>query len=127
MTTDKDFGFFVAILAILFACYCWFIGDYFFSILSLFLAICALILAFYLPQVFRFPNILWQKFGFILGRIISPIIMGVIFYVLISPVSILTRLFGRDVLLLRSDLRTDSYWVLKERKIDDQIDFKRQY
>ena len=127
MTTDKDFGFFVAILAILFACYRWFIGDYFFSILSFSLAICALIMAFYLPQVFRFPNILWEKFGFILGRIISPIIMGVIFYVLISPVSILTRLFGRDVLLLRRDLRTDSYWVLKETKVDDQIDFKRQY
>jgi hypothetical protein len=127
MTTDKNFGFFVFILAILLACYCWFVGEYFVSIFSFSLAICSLILAFHLPQVFKVPNILWDKIGFILGLITSPIIMGLIFYVVISPVSILTRLFGRDVLLIKRDVRIDSYWVLKENKIDDQIDFKRQY
>ena len=46
-------------------------------------------------------NKLWMKFGILLGMIISPIIMGIIFFVIFTPIAILMRLSGRDELRLR--------------------------
>lgn len=55
-------------------------------------------------------NRAWMKFGEILGRIVSPIVLGVIFYLLITPFALVTRLFGRDSLRLKPRQVT-SYWL----------------
>lgn len=55
-------------------------------------------------------NRLWFKFGMLLGRIVSPIVLGLIFFLLITPVAMLGRAFGRDELKLRKRV-ADSYWV----------------
>ena len=46
-------------------------------------------------------NKLWFKFGLFLGKIISPIIMGVIFFLVVTPIGLLMRLFGKDVINLK--------------------------
>ena len=57
-------------------------------------------------------NKLWFKFGIFLGRFISPIIMGVIFFVVVTPIGFLLRIFGKDVLNLKYD-NSKSYWIKK--------------
>ena len=57
-------------------------------------------------------NNLWFKFGIILGKIVSPIVMGVIFFFVVTPIGLLMRLFGKDLLNLKYNLNK-SYWVVK--------------
>ena len=55
-------------------------------------------------------NKLWFKLGLLLGRIVSPIVLSAIFFLLITPVALLRRAFGRDELKMRKRA-VDSYWV----------------
>ena len=57
-------------------------------------------------------NKLWFKFGLFLGKIISPLIMGIIFFIVVTPIGLLMKLFGKDLLSLKfSDKKT--YWIEK--------------
>ena len=70
-------------------------------------------------------NRLWMRFGLLIGMIIGPIVLGLIFFTLFSPVAIFMRLFGRDELHLKYKKKS-SYWILR----DDSIcadSFKRQF
>ncbi|MBT8523621.1 hypothetical protein G6735_04755 [Polynucleobacter paneuropaeus] len=76
------------------------------------------------------PNILyplnkaWYVLGLLLGKIISPIILGCIFFMIITPIAILMRLFGRDALLLK-ERKVASFWITKEHTESDT--FKNQF
>ena len=57
-------------------------------------------------------NKIWFKFGILLGRIISPIVMGIIFFLVVTPIAFIMRLLGKDLLNLKySD--NQSYWIEK--------------
>ena len=57
-------------------------------------------------------NRLWFKFGIFLGKIISPIILGIIFFLIVTPTGILLRLFGKDVINLKYN-NNSYYWIKK--------------
>ena len=57
-------------------------------------------------------NKLWFKFGIFLGKIISPLIMGIIFFIVVTPIGLIMRLFGKDVLNLKYN-KNHSYWIEK--------------
>ena len=93
----------------------------FFGAGALFLAITLVKAELFLPI-----NKLWMSFGMLLGMIVSPIVLGIIYFGLFSPIGIGMRLFGRDELCLRFKTRT-SYWKLK-LPIDYSSDtFKNQF
>jgi hypothetical protein len=74
------------------------------------LALCATVS----PQALALPNRLWFRFGLLLAKVTTPIVMGVLFYLLITPVAVVGRLLGRDPLRLRLDPKAKSYWVSRE-------------
>ena len=57
-------------------------------------------------------NKLWFKFGLFLGKIISPLIMGLIFFAVVTPIGILMRMLGKDLLNLKFN-KKKSYWIEK--------------
>ena len=57
-------------------------------------------------------NKLWFKFGLLLGKIISPIIMGIIFFLVVTPIAIIMRLFKKDLLNLKFK-KNNTYWIDK--------------
>ena len=57
-------------------------------------------------------NLLWFKFGILLGRLISPIIMGIIFFFVVTPIGLLMRFSGKDLLNLKYNTRK-TYWIEK--------------
>ena len=57
-------------------------------------------------------NKLWFKFGLFLGKIISPFVMGIIFFVVVTPIAILMRLLRKDLLKLKFN-KNNSYWIQK--------------
>ena len=58
-------------------------------------------------------NKLWTKFGIFLGKIISPLIMGIIFFLVVTPIGLIMRLLGKDVLNLKYN-KNNSYWIEKD-------------
>ena len=79
---------------------------------SLFLSLAFLILGLLNSKLLYPLNFIWFKFGILLGRIISPIIMGVIFFLVVTPTSILLKIFGKDVLKLKYN-NSKTYWLDK--------------
>ena len=57
-------------------------------------------------------NKIWFKFGIIIGKIVSPFVMGVVFFLVVTPTSILLRLLGKDLLNLKKN-KSKSYWIEK--------------
>ena len=58
-------------------------------------------------------NKVWFKFGLLLGKIISPIVMGIIFFIVITPTSLLLKLFNKDILNLKRG-KKKTYWIEKK-------------
>ena len=57
-------------------------------------------------------NLLWFKFGMLLGRIVSPIVMGLVFFLVVTPTGIIMRLIGKDLLNLKNK-NSKTYWIKK--------------
>ena len=68
-------------------------------------------------------NKLWFKFGIFLGKIISPIIMGIIFFLVVTPIGLLMRLLGKDLINLKYN-NNKSYWIEKK---DPKSKMKNQF
>src|SRR5262245_4137765 len=69
------------------------------------------VVAVAIPSILAPLNRLWLKFGLLLHRIVSPVVLGILFFVVITPMGIGMRLFGKDPLRLRIDRSTKSYWI----------------
>ena len=62
-------------------------------------------------------NLIWIKFGELLGKIIAPIVMALIYFIILTPISLLLRLIKKDILKIKILKKTDSYWIKREKKI----------
>lgn len=81
---------------------------------ALIIAIAFAALALLRPRWLRFLNRLWFLFGMLLHRVLNPLIMAVMFYLVVTPTGLLMRLLGKDPLRLKNDPDTDSYWIKRE-------------
>ena len=71
-----------------------------------------------------FPlNRIWFKFGIILGSIVSPIVMSLVFFLVVTPTSLILRLFKKDILSLKKN-DNNTYWV---KKLDKKSKMKNQF
>jgi len=62
-------------------------------------------------------NKAWIKFGEILGSVIAPIIMALVFFVFLTPISFLVRAFGKDLLRIKFNKKKKSYWINRNKKL----------
>tara|TARA_B100000424_G_C22898288_1_gene477805 strand:- start:734 stop:1117 length:384 start_codon:yes stop_codon:yes gene_type:complete len=68
-------------------------------------------------------NILWFKFGMMLGKYVSPIVMGLVFFLVVTPTGIIMRIFNKDLLKLKKR-NINSYWIKRD---DQKSDMKNQF
>ena len=81
---------------------------------ALFVSAIFLFLAYIAPKVLSIPNKLWFKFGILLGSIIAPIVMALVYFLTVLPTGLIMRLLGKDLLKQKLDKNAKSYWI--ERK-----------
>ena len=79
---------------------------------SLVISLIFLILGLINSRILNPLNKLWFKFGILLGKIVSPIIMGIIFFLVVTPIGFIMRILGKDVLNLKFN-ENKSYWIEK--------------
>jgi hypothetical protein len=70
------------------------------------------------PRVLRPLNLIWLKFGLLLHKVVNPVIMGLLFFGVFTPMGVVMRLFGVDFLQMKKKPSADSYWNIKR---DDGI------
>jgi saxitoxin biosynthesis operon SxtJ-like protein len=63
------------------------------------------------PALLAPLNRVWLKLGMLLHRVVSPVVLGVLFYLVVAPTGLLMRALGKDPLRLRLDRASDSYWL----------------
>ena len=79
---------------------------------SVIISIIFLVLGLLNSKILTPLNKLWFKFGIFLGKIISPLIMGIIFFLVVTPIGLIMRLLGKDLLNLKFN-KNQSYWIKK--------------
>jgi hypothetical protein len=70
-----------------------------------------LLAALAFPSVLAPLNRIWLRFGLLLHKIVSPLILGIMFFLVITPMGVVMRAFGKDLLRLRFDKAAPSYWI----------------
>ena len=78
------------------------------------------------PALLAPLNRAWFQLGLLLGKIVSPIVLGVIFFGILTPVAIASRLFGRDELRLKRQ-PGNSYWIKRDYPTPIADTFKNQF
>ena len=127
LPSNKKFGYTFALIFLLLGILFFLKGSslsYFFIFLSLVFYFTALLFS----QILNPLNLLWSKLGYLLSIIFSPIVLGIIFFIILTPYALILRLFGRDELDLKKNSNNVSYWINsnKLKKFDISY-FKKQF
>ena len=114
ISSNRSFGIVFFVVFLLIGLYPLLNGDNI-RIWSLILAIIFIVLGVINSKLLSPINLLWFKFGILLGRFISPIVMGIIFFLVVTPTAFILRLFGKDVLNLKKN-NEPTYWIENKDK-----------
>ena len=109
--SNKSFGVVFFLVFLLISLYP-LINDGNLRIWSFVISIIFLILGILNSKILNPLNKIWFKFGLLLGKIISPIVMGIIFFIVVTPTGLILRLFKKDVLNLKFN-NNNTYWIEK--------------
>ncbi len=109
--SNRSFGIVFFVVFLIIAIYP-LINDGELRLWSLIISIIFLILGLLNSKILNQLNKLWFKFGILLGKIISPLVMGTIFFLVVTPIGLLMRLLNKDLLNLKFN-KSSSYWVEK--------------
>mgnify|MGYP001350602347 CR=1 FL=1 len=88
------------------------------------IAILFLILGLINSKILTPLNRFWIKFGELLGRFIAPIVMAIVYFIILTPLSILVRLLGKDLLKVKFSNKVNSYWI---KRIKDLGPMNKQF
>lgn len=93
------------------------------------LAVSAVFLALALlrPTLLHPLNRAWMRFGMLLHRVVSPVIMAVMFYLVFTPVGVVMRLLGKDPLRLRMEREAETYWISRTPPGPDPRTMPKQF
>ena len=109
-SSEKSFGVVFSIVFLIVALYP-LINSESLRIWALVVSIIFFLLAFLAPKILVLPNKLWFKFGLLVGSIVAPIVMTLIYFVTVLPTGLIMRLLGKDLLKQKLDKNAKSYWV----------------
>ena len=122
LPTNKNFGIVFSIVFLIIALFP-LINNESLRIWSLIISAVFLFLGLINSKILTPLNNIWFKFGLILGRIVSPVIMGVVFFLVVTPTAFIMRLVGKDLLNLKFN-KHKSYWIEKN---DPKSNMKNQF
>lgn len=123
-TTNKNFGLFFSLIFLIITLFIYFLYEtlniYFLSI-----SIILVLISLFYPNLLSIPNFLWFKFGILLNKIFSPIVLGLMYLVFFIPLGLSFKLFKIDILKQKINPNAKTYW--EEKKNNYETSFKNQY
>ena len=121
-SSNRSFGIVFFIFFLIIAVYPIFYGQEL-RIWSLILSLIFLILGLAKSRILTPLNLLWFKFGMLLGRIVSPVVMGLVFFLVVTPTGLIMRALKKDLLNLKKK-NSNTYWIKKDQV---KTDMKNQF
>ena len=115
VSSEKSFGITFAIIFLLLSLY-FFFKNFTFFFFTISISSILLIISFSFPRILRIPNILWFKFGKLLGFVVSYIIMFILFYSIGVLTSLYLKISNKDPLSRKFLKNIDSYWQKKQKQ-----------
>ena len=112
VSSNKSFGLVFFIFFLIIAIYP-LINSESIRLWALMLSLIFLILGLFNSPILLPLNLIWFRFGIFLGKIVSPFVMGVIFFLVVTPTGLIMRLLGKDLLNLKFN-DNESYWIKKK-------------
>ena len=112
-SSNKSFGIVFSIFFLIISLYPLFTGDEL-RFWALIISIIFLILGLLNSKILTPLNKLWFKFGILLGNFISPVVMGVVFFAVVTPTSFIMKVLGKDLLNLKKNNKK-TYWIEKSK------------
>jgi len=125
LPSNRKFGFFFTFVFVLSATYFYYSANVTWTYVFIAAALLFLLVTLIKSDTLLTLNKLWMQFGLLLGMIVSPIVLGVIFFGLFTPIAMLMRLSGRDELRLKYTQKT-SHWISREEPVKSKS-FKYQF
>lgn len=126
--SEKSFGItFAVVFGLIAAWLYWRKHVPIWSVLAAAAALFFLAAGFLKPKILRPINLIWLKFGLLLHRIVNPIVMGLLFFVVFTPMGLIMRRAGKDLLSLKRDSAAQSYWVPRETSTEVEASMKNQF
>lgn len=122
----KKFGITMGVVFLLIAIVLFITGKNLF-IVFLSLSVLFLVSALIVPQILKPFNKVWMILAILLGWFMTRVILSVLFYLILTPIGIIGRLFGKKFLDLKINRQSESYWNLRERKKIDNHEYERQF
>ncbi len=126
LPSNLSFGIFFSIIFFFIFLFFFIKQQIIFSYIFIGMTVVFVTISFLRPKLLTPFNFVWMKLGYILGKIISPIILGLIFYFIVSPVAIISKVFGRDELNLKRKINVKTSWIYYKKKLSD-YNFKKQF
>ena len=108
--SNQKFGFFFSAIFFILSVYQWVTHKNIAAVLFLILFLFTIFSTLISPTRLEPFNKAWFRFGEILGRIVNPLVMGVIFFIILTPLAVALRLAGRDILLIKRR-NAMTYWI----------------
>ena len=125
LPSNKSFGYFFTFLFALVGAYFYYSVYVTWAYVFIASSLIFLLITIIKSDALLALNKLWMRFGILLGRIVSPIVLGIIFFGLFTPIAILMRLIGRDELRLKYTQR-QTHWIPRSESIKAES-FKHQF
>ena len=115
MSSNRSFGILFFIVFVIIGLWP-LLNDADIRIWSILLSSVFLILGIFNSKILTPFNRIWVRFGIILGTIIAPFVMGLVFFIVITPIGIVMRLLGKDLLNIKYSNKI-SYWIKRDKNI----------
>jgi len=126
--SEKSFGItFAVVFGLIAAWLFWRKHVPIWSVMAAAAALFFLAAGFLRPQLLRPLNLIWLRFGLLLHKIVNPIVMGLLFYVVFTPMGFIMRLAGKDLLSLKRDSAASSYWSQRQVSTEVEASMKNQF
>ena len=123
--SNKKFGLFFSIIFFLVFLYLYFFSQNSNGFFFLIAAVLFFTVSIFKPIVLKPLNISWMYFGFALGRIFNPIILGVLFFFIVTPIGLIMKIIQRDELKIKKK-KSSSFWIIAN-KTNNKSNFEKQF
>ena len=122
-SSNRSFGFVFFLFFLIIAVYPLFNSNSIYY-WALFISFIFLVLSIMNSKILTPLNKIWFKFGLLIGLIISPLVMGLIYFVVVTPTSFIMKILGKDILNLKKNDKKNTYWI---QKSEPKSKMKKQF
>lgn len=127
LPSNKKFGYSFAVIFLIIFIYLLYFNQFAnYRMIFLILSITFFIISIFYDKVLYPLNVSWLYLGLFLGKIVSPIVLGVIFFLILTPISLFFKLIKRDALNLKN-IKSKSMWKIRTKENKDLNYFRNQY